>query len=378
MMGRLKRLRGRFCRLSEAKSLKISLFGMDQYYPFGMRMPVPNLHLPSQQTSGGGLSYNSGTENRYRYNGKEYHQELGLGLYDYGARMYDPAIGRWNGVDALANIYDRFSPFNYVLNNPITLIDPDGYSVSTAQLISNAWIATPNGQNIRFSVPENINSNENNSPDPPVANALRLEGYFNAFFYTEAQFGPPGSFGFIRIPVMGKGMESSRSYDVVNGTSSKEITLPETYPSDFLIGVGSDELASFGWYPNNNIFRLLIVEPRLYVGHPKFSRAQYDFTYNFKTGEFQVGMRANYTFTPWNISKKFGSAKGEYFRPIPGFQVNAGVRATSSWSAVKKYGQITLATLRNNIYTLPQRINRLIESIKHATTGNAPEPSNEY
>ncbi|MEM9681576.1 MAG: RHS repeat-associated core domain-containing protein, partial [Bacteroidota bacterium] len=88
---------------------------LDHYYPFGMRM--------------GGLSYNSGTENRYRYNGKEYHQELNLGLYDYGARMYDPAIGRWNGVDELAENYQNFSPFNYVLGNPSNWIDPDGRSV---------------------------------------------------------------------------------------------------------------------------------------------------------------------------------------------------------------------------------------------------------
>ena len=57
----------------------------------------------------GGLSYQAGTENRFRYNGKELHQELNLGLYNYGARMYDPAIGRWNGVDPLAEGYYSFT-----------------------------------------------------------------------------------------------------------------------------------------------------------------------------------------------------------------------------------------------------------------------------
>ena len=85
---------------------------VDHYYPFGMRM--------------GGLSYNSGTENRYRYNGKEYHQELNLGLYDYGARMYDPAIGRFTGIDALAEEYQMWSPNSYVFDNPIRFVDPDG------------------------------------------------------------------------------------------------------------------------------------------------------------------------------------------------------------------------------------------------------------
>jgi len=79
----------------------------------------------------GGLSYSSGTKNRYRYNGKELHQEFNLGLYDYGARMYDPSIGRWTGVDPLADMYGEWSPFHYVLGNPVKLIDPTGMASDT-------------------------------------------------------------------------------------------------------------------------------------------------------------------------------------------------------------------------------------------------------
>jgi RHS repeat-associated protein len=61
---------------------------------------------------------------RYAYNGKELVE--GIGLYDYGARWYDPVVGRWTSVDPHARRYTEWSPYNYCFNNPLIFIDPDG------------------------------------------------------------------------------------------------------------------------------------------------------------------------------------------------------------------------------------------------------------
>lgn len=63
-------------------------------------------------------------ESRYRFNGKE--QDDVTGLYYYGARYYNPSTSVWLSVDAMANQRPDLTPYNFVSNNPIVLIDPTG------------------------------------------------------------------------------------------------------------------------------------------------------------------------------------------------------------------------------------------------------------
>ncbi len=72
-------------------------------------------------------SYNSGTSNftsPYRFNGKEKDPETGYGYY--GARYYQSKFSVWMSVDRLARKYPSLTPYNFVANNPINAIDPDG------------------------------------------------------------------------------------------------------------------------------------------------------------------------------------------------------------------------------------------------------------
>ncbi|HNQ42756.1 MAG TPA: RHS repeat-associated core domain-containing protein, partial [Saprospiraceae bacterium] len=90
----------------------ISFLQENHYYPFGMEQ--------------GGWTAPSSPENEYKYNGKELNDEFSLGMYDYGARWYDPTLGRWGQVDPMAEKRAWVSLFSYVQNNPILRTDPTG------------------------------------------------------------------------------------------------------------------------------------------------------------------------------------------------------------------------------------------------------------
>jgi len=65
----------------------------------------------------------------YKYSGKELDEEIGINWYYFGARYYDPGIGRWLALDPKANKYPSLSPYVYCANNPFRYIDPNGREI---------------------------------------------------------------------------------------------------------------------------------------------------------------------------------------------------------------------------------------------------------
>ncbi len=85
------------------------------YYPFGLKQLGYNYDVSSNGNS---------IAQKWKHNGVEYEQALGLNMSEMFFRMHDPAIGRWNGVDPVTH-WD-YSPYSAFDNNPVYWADPTG------------------------------------------------------------------------------------------------------------------------------------------------------------------------------------------------------------------------------------------------------------
>ncbi len=97
----------------------------------------------------------SGIASNYNYklHGKEQLTFSGYNMYDFGSRMYDPAVGRWFNADPLNEFS---SPYLAMGNNPVMLVDPDGRGVFLAGIIAGAYLGLMQG----------IHNNQTNGRDP--------------------------------------------------------------------------------------------------------------------------------------------------------------------------------------------------------------------
>ena len=106
----------------------------NHYYPFG------------------GVFASSGNVQPYKYNGKEYDGKKGLNWYDYRARHYDAALGRFTTNDRFSEKYHSLSPYQYGANNPVNTIDINGDSllIVTPAAIEAIYNGLQDGSNIKM------------------------------------------------------------------------------------------------------------------------------------------------------------------------------------------------------------------------------------
>jgi RHS repeat-associated protein len=202
--------------------VKSPVIASDDYYPFGLTF---NSHQRENSV-----------DQDFLYNGKELQRELDLGTYDYGARMYDPALGRWWQIDPLAEQMRRWSPYNYCFNNPLRFIDPDGMG-------PNDFVERQDGS---IYWDKNANSQATTKDgEKYLGKTLTFE--FNSFIDGEKWEGPmsgdfvAGNKLTSKLTVTGNENESG---ELTSLSATKEVTLGDTpvgAPRDHYPGLGKDQ-----------------------------------------------------------------------------------------------------------------------------------------
>lgn len=122
------------------------------YYPFGLTMEGISDKAIKTQYPG----------NKFRYNGKELqHQEFsdgsGLDEYDYGARFYDPQVGRWNVIDSKSTKFPSYSTYQYCMDNPMLYVDPNGME-NVIYLVGTQGVSQKDLMAIRAQINKNFKS----------------------------------------------------------------------------------------------------------------------------------------------------------------------------------------------------------------------------
>ena len=116
---------------------------VNHYYPYGMAfagggmsgnagahpveggVSVAGGSLEIGGETGGMELARPGASQPYRFLGNELYTSNSFGLYDFSARMYDPALGRFLSVDPMAEGYRHLSPYAYCAGNPVVYADKD-------------------------------------------------------------------------------------------------------------------------------------------------------------------------------------------------------------------------------------------------------------
>jgi RHS repeat-associated protein len=135
------------------------------------------------------------SQTSFQYTGQR--AEKGLGLYFYGARWYDPALGRFAQADTIipqeqgVQAWDRYA---YVNNSPVNLVDPSGHGGRRPNTTSKG------GSDAYLPIVANNSSPENNA-SPESTPEPQLPGGGNTTVSNSSQNPPAALLVILAIPL---------------------------------------------------------------------------------------------------------------------------------------------------------------------------------
>ena len=286
----------------------------NNYYPFGLKHNGYNDYLP--------------ITNKYNYNGKELQDELGLNFYDYGARNYDPAIGRWMNIDPLAEKSRRFNPYTYALNNPVYFIDPDGMRAEPpiGLDVKNGTVHTDNSGSWKYNSATTTwedQNGKNNIGNTIELDNVNIKGYKNNYV-SSGEYGPSKdskdvamAVGIVTLPVLAVtgGLTGGAAYLYSEGISAVSSMTIADGATGIVANATSQYIANGGKVGDINIIE---------AGSsaiPGIGPVIFGETFSYSANNFikNEGIQAPDSFAKWSaqvgggiISNRFGKATDNY------------------------------------------------------------------
>ncbi|QMU66573.1 MAG: hypothetical protein GKR88_21280 [Flavobacteriaceae bacterium] len=136
------------------------------YYPFGLKVRGVN---DTVSANGNHVAQ------KFKYNGIEYEEALGMNLYEMELRQYDPTIARWTAIDPVTH-YD-YSPYQAFDNNPVVWADPSGADANLGPWYANEVDSNGNNKYDKWGnfIPlgERTSSGDQNFLDKVATKALK-------------------------------------------------------------------------------------------------------------------------------------------------------------------------------------------------------------
>ena len=296
-------------------SNELKIMDENHYYPFGLKHQKyssgSKLDLMAQSADIARPGYATSTPFMYKYNGKEYQDELGLNMYDMDMRQYDPAIARWVVLDPV--IHHSMSPYNAFDNNPVFWADPSGansifdqqgVSASSVTVMGSGMTISAGGAGDNNTKLPQSNTSQNSSSSSNNSNDIVWEG------------GDPNAVELDEVVVVNGDFE---------GAMNRGLQQAVNYIRNFnrLSGYGGSNSSGLPSYIRNAYINNY--DPRLSPYTPDAMSLNIGFSMNFLI--VHVDVSASLIFSPGEISLG-GSANGGFgytgFKPSWGPYASVG------------------------------------------------------